>query len=290
MINKKALVLGSTGMLGHQVYFKLKNTEGFEVYDLSFKNKLNPETIICDITETDKLSEIIQDIKPDFIINCIGILIKGSNQNPKNAIFINSYFPHWLVAEAEKSNSKIIHISTDCVFSGKQGSYLESDYRDADDIYGRCKALGEIFSDNHLTLRTSIIGPEIKIEGEGLFHWFMHQKGNVNGYTNAFWGGVTTLELSKVILESINQNLAGLIHITNGNKISKFEMLQEFNKFFNTDLEIHPFEGKSVDKSLKSERTDFNYKIPLYSEMIKDMKNNMQENQNRYKKFYSDEK
>lgn len=283
---QKILILGSTGMLGHQVYFHLSEKSDFQIFDLSYRSKLREETIICDITDFDSLSEIIKNVRPDVIVNCIGILIKGSNQNPKNSILINAYFPHWLVSVADEIGSKVIHISTDCVFSGKKGNYFESDFRDADDVYGRGKAMGEIFSDKHLTLRTSIIGPELKRVGEGLFHWFMEQSDIVNGYTSAYWGGVTTRELSKVISESIVRDLSGLIHITNGEKISKFELLQEFNEQFNRGLEIIPFEGKKVDKSLKTNRQELQIQIPSYSEMIAEMRSFMLSHQNLYSSVY----
>jgi dTDP-4-dehydrorhamnose reductase len=283
---QKILILGSTGMLGHQVYFHLSEEIGFQVFDLSYRSKLREETIICDITDFDSLSEIIKNVRPDVIVNCIGILIKGSNKNPKNSILINAYFPHWLVSVADEIGSKVIHISTDCVFSGKKGGYIETDFRDADDVYGRGKALGEIFSEKHLTLRTSIIGPELKTGGEGLFHWFMEQSDFVNGYTSAYWGGVTTRALSKVISESIVRDLSGLVHITNGEKISKFELLQEFNKQFDRGLEIIPFEGKKVDKSLKTNREELQIQIPSYSEMIAEMRSFLLSHQNLYSSVY----
>lgn len=282
---KKVLILGSTGMLGHQVYFQMKKDKCFELFNLSFRNKLNEDTILCDVTDTERLSKIIFDIKPDYIINCIGILIQGSNQNPKNSIFINAYLPHWLAAQAESFDGKLIHISTDCVFSGSKGGYVETDFRDADDVYGRGKALGEVVSEKHLTLRTSIIGPEIKLNGEGLFHWFMKQEGDVNGYLSAFWGGVTTLELSKVVIKAIDQNITGLINITNGDKISKHDLLIHFNEIFKRGLNINPFEGKKVDKSLVSLRSDFDFKIPSYKEMITEMDKWMHEHNYLYNHY-----
>lgn len=283
---KRVLILGSTGMLGHQVFFNLEKHGEFELFDLSFRNKLREETIICDVTDFNKLEGVIKEIAPEVIINCIGILIKGSNQNPKNSILINAYFPHWLTGVADEIESKVIHISTDCVFSGKKGRYVESDFRDADDVYGRGKGLGEIFSNKHLTLRTSIIGPEIKQNGEGLFHWFMNQKGEVNGYTQAFWGGVTTTELSKVVKKSIYEDLSGLYHVTNGRAISKFDLLNIFNKSFNTGIQINSVEGKKVDKSLMSEKTDIDFAIPSYEVMVEEMKNFMLDNSSLYSTIY----
>ena len=285
---KRILVLGSTGMLGHQVFFKLDSNPEYQVFDLSFRNELREETIICDVTDFNRLEQVVKEIKPDFIVNCIGILIKGSNDNPKNSILINAYLPHFLVNVAEEIGSRVIHISTDCVFSGKKGSYLESDFRDADDVYGRGKALGEIFSKKHLTLRTSIIGPELKQNGEGLFHWFMSQTNGVNGFTQAWWGGVTTIELAKVIEESIQKELSGLYHISNEESISKFELLNLFNAEFKRGLKINPIEGKQVDKSLKTEFPGMLHSIPSYPQMIHEMKNFMVSHKNLYSLQYPD--
>jgi len=285
---KKALILGSTGMLGHQVFYKLEKSNEFEVFDLSFRNKLREETLICDITDFTKLEGIIKEIAPDVLINCIGILIKGSSENPKNSILINAYFPHWLTSVADQINAKVIHISTDCVFSGKKGGYVESDFRDADDVYGRGKGLGEIFSGKHLTLRTSIIGPEIKQNGEGLFHWFMKVERETNGFTKAMWGGVTTIELSKVINRAITEDLTGLYHVTNGSSISKFDLLNAFNKTFDRGIIINSVEGKKVDKSLKTEKTDIDFTIPSYAEMIEEMKDFMFDNKSLYSSIYPD--
>lgn len=276
---QKILILGSTGMLGHQVVLRLTQNPGFQVFDLSFRNKFRDETIICDVTDFKKLGKVIEDIKPNFIVNCIGILIKGSNENPKNSILINSYLPHFLVGECDKIGAKVIHISTDCVFSGEKGGYVESDFRDADDIYGRGKALGEINTPRHLTLRTSIIGPELKKNGEGLFQWFCNQTGSINGYTNVFWGGVTTIELSKFIEQSLVQDLIGLIHVTNSRKISKYDMLNYFREFLDHDIVILPYNNYYVDKSLLTERNDYIYYFPSFEEMFYEMCMN-------YKDFY----
>lgn len=283
---RKVLVLGSTGMLGHQVVLRLARNPDFEVFDLSFRNKFREETIICDVTDFDKLAHVIAGVQPDFIVNCIGILIKGSNENPKNSILINAYLPHFLSGEGDKIGAKVIHISTDCVFSGKKGGYQESDFRDADDVYGRGKALGEINSEKHLTLRTSIIGPELKKNGEGLFHWFMMQNGKVNGFSEAYWGGVTTLQLAKSIEVAINNNLTGLLHVSNGEKISKLEILDLFKKIWRKDnIEIEKLESKVVDKSLQVSNS-FDFNIPSYEKMFTELYEWMLQNEGIYKTTY----
>jgi dTDP-4-dehydrorhamnose reductase len=283
---RKVLVLGSTGMLGHQVVLRLTQNPDFEVFDLSFRNKFREETIICDVTDFKKLGQVIEDIQPHFIVNCIGILIKGSNENPKNSILINAYLPHFLTGEGDKIGAKVIHISTDCVFSGKKGAYQELDFRDADDVYGRGKALGEIYSEKHLTLRTSIIGPELKRNGECLFHWFMMQTGKVNGFSEAFWGGVTTLQLAKSIEVAINNNLYGLLHVSNGEKISKLEILGLFKRIWKKDdVEIQKLESKVIDKSLQISNS-FDFNIPSYEIMFKELYKWMLENQEIYETIY----
>jgi dTDP-4-dehydrorhamnose reductase len=286
-IKNKILVLGSTGMLGHVLYDTIKQHTNYEVVDLVFRHKLNKNSIICDVTDKYKLADVVEKVNPDIIVNCIGVLIKGSTYNPSNAIYINSFLPHYLVTLAENCNARVIHISTDCVFSGKKGGYSESDYKDANDIYGRSKALGELLGDNHLTFRTSIIGPEIKEAGEGLLHWFLKQEVSINGYTKAFWGGLTTVELSKAIIAAIDQNISGLIHVTNGEAISKFDMLQMFKTAFNRSLlTIESSEGKKIDKSLKSERKDFEYTVPSYTQMFTEMYRHMKDNEMVYSKNY----
>lgn len=287
-VRKKIMILGSTGMLGHVFYHTVKENTNFEIIDVAFRNKLNDNSIICDVTDKHKLAEVIKEANPDYIVNCIGVLIKGSTNNPANAIYINSYLPHYLNSLAKENEAKLIHVSTDCVFSGSKGGYTESDFRDADDVYGRSKGLGELFGEDSLTIRTSIIGPEIKAAGEGLLHWFLNQEGTIKGYSKAYWGGVTTLELSKAILSAIEQDISGLIHLTNGEAINKFDMLNLFKQVFNRDqLSIEPFENKKVDKSLKSERTDFNYTVPSYEKMIQEMYKDMKAKEDLYAKNYT---
>lgn len=283
-MKKKILILGATGMAGHLVYLYLQEKNRFDIINVSYRSKLTDDSLILDIKNTKLVEELIQIRKPDYIVNCIGVLIKGS-LDVENAVFVNAYFPHLLMKLADEVGAKLIHISTDCVFSGKTGRYADNAFRDADDIYGRSKALGEIGGFRHLTIRTSIIGPEIKQNGEGLFHWFMKQTGVVNGYTNAIWGGVTTLELAKFVLYCIeNENIFGLVQLTNEIQISKYELLVLIKKIWNTDLiEIIKGEGaKTVDKSLlKSEKLDFN--ISTYEGMLKDLFSWM----NTHKKFYT---
>lgn len=271
MRKKRILIFGATGMAGHVAYHYLNSTEKYEIFNSVFREKLTKDSFITDVTDRKAVYKLINTVEPDFIINCVGILVKGSKNYPDNAILLNAYFPHLLKRYADETGAKLVHISTDCVFSGDKGDYQEDDFRDADDVYGRSKALGEIINDKDLTIRTSIVGPEIKKNGEGLFHWFMKQHGTINGYTNAYWGGITTIELAKVIELSIDNGLTGLVHATNGEKISKYDLLLLFKKYWNkSNIELVKYEDIKQDKSLKASKR-FNLNVPSYPDMLREM-------------------
>jgi dTDP-4-dehydrorhamnose reductase len=285
-MKKKILLFGATGMAGHIAYYYLKSTGRYNISNIVYRQKLTTDSIIVDVTNKEAVTALITEQRPEIIINCIGILIKGSKEHPDNAILINAYFPHLLKRLSDEIGAKLIHISTDCVFSGKKGAYSEADFRDADDVYGRSKALGEINNDKDLTIRTSIIGPELKKNGEGLFHWFMNQTGEINGYTEAFWGGVTTLELAKAIDKIIIHNIVGLVHLTNGDKIAKYDLLVLFKQIWNKkNIIINPCFGKSVDKSL-FQSVSFNYVVPNYKTMLTELRDWMTINEDIYKSTY----
>lgn len=285
-MKKKILVLGSTGMLGHQVVKLFAEDDTYEVYDISYRNKLREQSFILNVTNKSELKSLIEKIQPDYIINCIGILIGGSNENIANAIYINAYLPHLLKEFCMNMGAKLIHISTDCVFSGKQQQpYTENDPKDGEDTYAKTKALGEVIDGENLTLRTSIIGPEIKTNGEGLFHWFMHQTGEVNGFTKAVWSGVTTLELSKVIKKAMEQELVGLYHVTNNSSINKYELLKLFHKYTKKEIAINAIDGKSINKSFVDTRDELQYKIPTYEQMIQEMVEDIKEEPELYNQY-----
>ncbi|WP_269207901.1 SDR family oxidoreductase [Petrotoga mobilis] len=265
------LVLGSSGMLGHVVvnYFEEKN---YNVYNLSRRIKVNEKTKLMDVTNFYEFDNYLKELNLDVIINCIGILNQAAEQNPDKAILLNSYLPRFLEKKYSDAKTKIIQISTDCVFSGKTGNYREDSFKDGETIYARTKALGEIDNEKDLTIRTSIIGPDINENGIGLFHWFMKQKNSIYGYKNAFWTGVTTIELAKGIEALVQNNVTGLYHFVPNTKISKFDLLNILNEVFDKKITILPQEDYVVDKSLINTRKDFSYNVPDYKEMIEEMK------------------
>lgn len=269
---KKILIIGIKGMAGHVLFNALPTLGNYDVYGIARNIEASDRIFNLDVYNVEELKKII-NINFDIIVNCIGILNKDAEDHPEKAIWFNSYFPHLLESITKNTNTKVISISTDCVFSGKRGDYTESDFKDGQGYYATSKALGEIVNEKDLTIRTSIIGPELNKEGIGLFHWFMHQENQVNGYSQAFWSGITTVELAKVINKAVLQDLKGLIIVSGKNKIDKFSLLKIFNKTFrNNSLTVLENASYKVDKSMKSSRNDFDYEVLPYEEMILEMK------------------
>jgi dTDP-4-dehydrorhamnose reductase len=275
MSKLKILLLGSAGMAGHVLKNEfLKLSEKIDLIDIARSNQYTSPIIKMDITNFVSLGDLIANSNFDYIINMVGVLNKTAEDNPENAILINSYLPHFLEKITKNTKTKIIHISTDCVFSGKKGSYLEIDFKDGKGFYSQSKALGELVNNKDLTIRTSIIGPDLNSGGIGLFNWFINQNGLVNGFSNAFWSGVTTIQLAKSIIEIIfsNNSITGLVHLTNNEKISKYNLLILIKEVFELkDIEIQELSSYEVDKSLINSRNDIFRNIPTYKEMIFEM-------------------
>jgi len=266
-------------MAGHVIHTFLSNLKKYDIKNVAYPSKLNDTSIVLDVENRDKVKTLVKEFKPDVIINCIGMLNKACDENPDKAIYVNSFFPNYLSKLAKENSSKVIHLSTDCVFSGKKGSYVETDFRDGNDVYSRSKALGELINDRDLTFRTSIIGPELNMNGLGLFCWFMKQSGAVSGYSDVYWTGVTTLELARAIDKAIDNNLVGLYHLVPSSKISKYDLLKLISKIWNkADVEIKKDSNKKVDKSLINTRKDFDFKVRNYETMLLELFNWIKDN------------
>lgn len=268
---KKVVVLGALGMAGHVMAEYLDQTGDYEVFGIA-RDEGHYVTHLLDVLDFKKLESTLMDIQPDIVINCIGVLVSKAHNDISTAILINSYLPHLLAEFGAKITFKLVHISTDCVFSGKDGQYSEKSFKDGDDNYARTKALGEIENDKDLTIRTSIIGPELKINGTGLLDWFFKQSNTIKGYTKAYWSGVTTLELAKATHQMIRQNISGLYQLCPKDKISKYELLKLFAQYWNKEIEILPYNDYKVDKSLVCTRNDFSYPAPTYDSMMQEMR------------------
>lgn len=272
----KVMLLGSAGMAGHVLKCELqKISDIIELVDVARSSELIRPKIEMDVTDFMGLKEIINEGDFDFIINCVGILNTFAEDNPDQAILVNAYFPHFLESITEKSSSRIIHLSTDCVFSGSKGDYIETDFKDGLGFYARSKGLGELHNDKDLTIRTSIIGPDLNQDGIGLFNWVINQEGVINGFSKAYWSGVTTIQLARSIIEFILQkdSPAGIVHLTNDEKISKFELLIMIQQVFKlSDIKIVKSKEYKTDKSIVNTRDDLTKTIPTYYQMIMEMK------------------
>jgi len=283
---KKVVVIGCKGMAGHVVKTCLESTGLYDVWGIARGIDSGQKLINLDVSNTKELESILDNGSFDVVINCIGLLNKTAEDNPELAVWFNSYFPQLLASYGKKHNFKLVHISTDCVFSGKEGGYKEDSFKNGIGFYAQSKALGEVINTKDLTFRTSIIGPELNENGIGLFHWFMSQNDEVFGYSEAYWSGVTTIELAKGIHEAIKQDLTGLYHFVNSSKISKFDLVNEFNSNFRDGgINIISKSDYKVDKSLINTRDDFNYTINSYKIMIKEMKNWILDYKNIYKHY-----
>lgn len=266
----KYLVLGAGGMAGHMISHYLiecgETVEGLAVTDLPYC-----KTHVMDVTDFPALKKLITNGKYDYIINCIGLLNQTAENNVAAAILINSYLPHYLATITKEMDTRIIHMSTDCVFSGKRGQYTEQDFPDGETYYDRTKALGELNDNKNLTFRNSIIGPDINENGIGLMNWFMKQTGTISGYSKSIWTGVTTLTLAKAMHRASQIKLTGLYNLVNNDSINKYEMLNLFNKYSGKALVINEIDGINHDKSLHRTRTDFDFIVPSYEQQIKEV-------------------
>lgn len=268
----KIAVLGSTGMAGHMLSTYLEE-HGYPVYRSSRSEKNTETSRAIDATDFAALGAWLDEIKVDIVVNCIGLLQKACAARADLAVLVNSYLPHFLEQRSAQGKERVIHLSTDCVFSGAKGSYTEDAFADGDTMYDRSKALGEIKNDRDLTFRMSIIGPDPDVNGTGLFNWFMAQKGDIQGYSKTIWNGVTTLELARGVDAAIQQGLTGLYHLTPALSIDKYSLLQLFQQTFGkSDVTIHKVDGLILNKSLVNTRKDFEFEVRDYPRQITDMR------------------
>lgn len=259
-------------MAGHMLslYFQER---GHQVIALAQRNLPWGRSVLVDALDRDALRKAVAAHPADAIVNCVGVLNRSVDALPSAGIYLNACLPHLLAEWTVDKPTRVVHLSTDCVFSGHDGDggYMEDAFRSADTLYGRSKALGELCDGKNLTLRTSIVGPDVNPGGVGLFNWFMKQPGPVQGFTRAVWTGVTTLVLARAVEAALGQNLAGLYHLVNGERIDKCELLQLFNRLRAAPVEITPVPGEAVDKSLVNTRRDFAFRPPSYAEMVMEL-------------------
>lgn len=278
---QKVLILGGSGMLGHTLFRILAEKPGLEVFVTARSTKelsswLTPERLKqvvsnVDIHDFDRLVQVFADLKPDSVVNCVGVIKQAPTaHDPFLTISVNALFPHRLARLCGDIGARMIHISTDCVFDGQKGSYTESDIANATDLYGRTKYLGEVLYQHCITLRTSIIGHELKGR-YGLVEWFLSQSGKVSGYTKAIYSGLPTVELSRIIADDVipNSELTGLYHVSSP-PISKYELLKLIAIQYGKTIAIEPEESLQMNRSLDSShfRSQTGYNPPTWPELV----------------------
>lgn len=280
----KILILGVTGMLGHKLFNLFSRNEDFDVYGTArsidglterfSQASLKHIKANIDGENMESLLRTVVHIKPDLVMNCIGIIkqlpIAGDHQK---VLAVNSLLPHRLVLVCQATGARLIQFSTDCVFNGRKGNYTENDIPDATDLYGRSKSLGEIRYPNCLTLRVPVIGHELKGKC-GLVEWFLAQEGKVKGYTNVIFSGFPTTEIERILREYVipNHSLEGLYHVS-AKPISKYELLKIIAEKYGKRIGIEPWDHLTCDRSLNSEsfRNLTGYVPPEWPELIDHM-------------------
>lgn len=268
----KFLILGCNGMAGHIISLYLKE-QGHDVTGFARSKSQFVPTVIGDATDTDILKGAIYAGEYDAVINAIGLLNQFAENNHAAASFLNGYLPHFLAEVTDGTPTQVIHMSTDCVFSGKTGNYTEASLPDGATFYDRSKAMGELNDGKNITLRNSIVGPDIKTSGIGLLNWFMQQPGpSINGYTGAIWTGQTTLQLAKTMEAAAKERAHGLVNAVPDFSITKYDLLHLFNKYLRGgELTINAIDGVTADKSLVRTNYEFSYLIPDYETMVREM-------------------
>lgn len=255
------LILGASGLLGSSLFRYFSKLEGIAVsgtvrrqadialFPSSLGGQLRADV---DVLSSD-LQQVLEDINPDIIVNCIGVVKQLSSAGePLQAIPLNALLPHRLAAFATDLDARLIHFSTDCVFTGAAGMYRETDLPDASDLYGRSKLLGEVAYPNAITLRTSLIGHEM-MGARSLISWFLAQEGPINGFAGAVFSGLPTVEIASVIAQHVipRPELCGLYHLS-AEPINKYELLSLVAEIYGKDIEIQPCEVPKIDRSLDS--------------------------------------
>jgi dTDP-4-dehydrorhamnose reductase len=275
----KILVLGASGMLGHTVLRYLAQSPGYSVVGSVRSERarqLLPEglrgQIVCAPSiETDDLVQLLDRVRPQVVVNCVGVVKQlAEADDPLAAIPVNSLLPHRLLRVCKLAGARVVHFSTDCVFSGAKGMYREVDSADATDLYGSSKLLGELNDTVALTLRLSVIGPELD-GAHGLLGWFLSQRGHTSGFRRAIFSGVTTVELARVLRDFVlpRPELHGVLHVA-ADPISKYELLILIARIYGVATDIEPDDKLVIDRSLDARlfRQLTGYVAPSWPELI----------------------
>jgi dTDP-4-dehydrorhamnose reductase len=279
----KVLILGISGMLGNAMMRVLSQNPALEVWGTarspSVRQFFSPELrerIVAgiDVQNQDILTRVLDQLRPAILVNCIGLVKQVANaDDPLLALPINSMLPHRLARLCALGGTRLVHVSTDCVFKGTKGNYRESDPSDAEDLYGKSKLLGEVAYPHAVTLRTSIIGHELA-SAHGLIDWFLAQEGRVKGYRRAIFSGLPTVELARVVRDFVllHPEIAGIYHVAS-KPIAKLDLLRLVAEVYGKPIEIVPDDAVVIDRSLNADcfREATGYVAPQWIELVKRM-------------------
>lgn len=282
--NRRILVVGASGMLGHVVLREFAGSPGHEAWGTLRSEKaravlpaaLRDRALVgVDAHDDAALARVFDEVKPHAVINCVGVVKQLSEaDDPLEAIPLNSLLPHRLARHCARVGGRLVHVSTDCVFTGARGNYTEADIPDAGDLYGRSKLLGEVDEAHATTLRTSIIGEELA-GAHGLVGWFLSQKGPVKGFTRAIFSGLPTVTLARLIRDHVLRlpALRGLYHVSAA-PISKYDLLRLVGEAYEHRIETIPDDKLKIDRSLDSTRfrQATGWRPPEWPELIREMR------------------
>jgi dTDP-4-dehydrorhamnose reductase len=279
----RVLILGAAGMLGHTLLRVMAEDQRFEVYGslrgstpAILRDANAPWHLVegIEATRDEDLDYLLQRLRPALVVNAIGVVKQVSDANdPLTAIPVNALLPHRVARSCALVDARFVQMSTDCVFSGRRGSYLESDAADADDMYGRSKLLGEVDAPHAVTLRTSIIGHEIG-RAHGLVEWFLSQSAPVRGFRHAIFSGLPTVEMARLIRDVVfpNAGLRGIYHVS-ADPISKYDLLSLVAATYGKQIRIDPDDSVCIDRSLDSSRfrEATGFQPPPWPELVRRM-------------------
>ena len=283
---KKVLILGSSGMLGHATLLYLQN-QGYDVEGVSLSGQFGNNSHKFDLLEQANMCSFFELRSYDVIVNCVALLVKESAENKASAVYLNSYLPHFLASRFEKVDTKIIQVSTDGVFEGGKAPYQEDDISDVSNYYGRTKYIGELINSKDLTVRSAFWGPDIKLESESLFNWMMKQSGELQGYSDHIFNGVSSLEFAKFVNIAIREDISGLYHLIADNFISKHDFLKKGIDCFDVDCSVESVKVGEVSRVLVNTRNDVPYKAVSYDKMLEDVKSWINAHPNLYQHYLS---
>lgn len=261
----KVVVLGSQGMAGHMVSAYLRS-QGHDVSDVTRR--------VMDVERPYQVQQWLGTLNADFVVNCIGLLVQPCIQRPDRAAVINAWFPQYLAQQLAATRTRLIHLSTDCVFDGQYGPYAESDPHTELNAYGRSKSLGEVNNAKDITMRMSIIGPELR-DGTGLLHWVTaNPEAELPGWNNAWWNGITTLQLAKCINQWIQDPAVnGIYHVVNNDvSINKFELLRKINRVYRLGKMITETAAPKTVNKILTETRGIDWHIPDYDTQLEELR------------------